>query len=1058
SPGNDTEGSVEAFICEEVRRATSRALQPEELHSILRDNPSLLILDGLDEVTDANLRKRLLSEIDDFVDRADRTLHANMQVFATTRPTGYNNQFNSMHYLHLRLVGLEPTQVREYVRRWAIARSLEHAKADRLQSGIEECLSDHQVRLLTKTPLQVTILVLIISTGGTPPRQREALFDEYLEVIYKREQAKSRSILTSKKEMLIGLHKYVGYELHERATRPHETGAELDREEYTQRVDLFLRKHDPYSPDEERRADIASITTEAGERLVLIVEPTADRFGFELRSIQEFFAALHICDTARDTQERYRRFEALVRLPHWRNVLLFFAGRVGRNFPGEASNVVEVCRQVDREGLDMHLRRGAFLALAIANDQAFLPNRRMQRSVIEVALQLLEVRHTPDQTMEIIDALASLPDEDVRDHVIPLLRERATLLAPEHATSILKSLALLNPVSAEALELLRKIAMLATCRVECFGAAVQVAVVQTPAIEIARNLACAMDPAELRGALDTNVWLHPRTVLTTVGNGASNETLSKLIRAVGPHLMQPVPPATVENSETWNEYCTSPSPTSSIEALCDVLHALGVIRTIHMRSYRNSDADAETLEKLEAVQAILPRAAVDGDIDDLIARTLQGAEGAFAAPYWALHLLVGRVSDASLERFHEFYASHWNDPFVRSSMSGGFDGTAILDYIGAKWRADLDESWESIDSVLLEFGGLNGFKRWRELQVNLEGIQYSLLPREGRKNFRSTTSMLEFEPIKEALSGFVDRFDRDLVDILLRGARRARGFAGHRPSETDELLESVTNSRVITNMKRNQIRELCARGNVDARSSEARIQVLDHLVALRSDTRAASLLLSVLGSAVSTGLMSDEQIKQHLADISTLCDKSLMQLGFLWPQSKALYSTLVPIAAQELDTPARRGAAKLLVHSGISRSHTMMNQAPMTYRFAGFAGFQAKLALSNDSLIRAAGTATFFVRRSVGRNAEDSLRTLIRACCSDVEERLITALCDYDMQLADRWKTWRNVIEPLLSEELFGGLKPFLTERMSSLLESENQSLQSVEEELNLPLGRLYGT
>jgi hypothetical protein len=106
--------------------------------------------------------------------------------------------------------------------------------------------------------------------------------------------------------MLIGLHKYIGYEIHERATRPNETGAELDRGEYTKRVDLFLRSKDPYSPDAERRADIASITTEAGERLVLIVQPTADRFGFELRPIQEFFAALHLCDTARDSRERYR--------------------------------------------------------------------------------------------------------------------------------------------------------------------------------------------------------------------------------------------------------------------------------------------------------------------------------------------------------------------------------------------------------------------------------------------------------------------------------------------------------------------------------------------------------------------------------------------------------------------------------------------------------------------------------------------------------------------------------------------------------------------------------
>jgi predicted NACHT family NTPase len=139
----NTESSVEQFICEEIKRATSRTLKPEQLHNVLRENPSLLILDGLDEVTDAELQKKLLSAIDDFVDRVGRVVGANMQIFATTRPTSYNNQFNSKDYVHLRLVPLEPLQVQEYVHRWAIARNLDHGKADRLRTVIEDCLFDH---------------------------------------------------------------------------------------------------------------------------------------------------------------------------------------------------------------------------------------------------------------------------------------------------------------------------------------------------------------------------------------------------------------------------------------------------------------------------------------------------------------------------------------------------------------------------------------------------------------------------------------------------------------------------------------------------------------------------------------------------------------------------------------------------------------------------------------------------------------------------------------------------------------------------------------------------
>ncbi|NWF27514.1 hypothetical protein HW130_14780, partial [Streptomyces sp. PKU-EA00015] len=129
-------GTIDEFICSQVSTVTSRSVSPDDLHHILRQNPTLLILDGLDEVTDPDLRKILLSRVAEFVDRCE-TLEANLQILASTRPTGYTKEFDPAVFLHMRLSKLEPTQVRSYVSRWAKAKSLDESKSSRVRQTMD---------------------------------------------------------------------------------------------------------------------------------------------------------------------------------------------------------------------------------------------------------------------------------------------------------------------------------------------------------------------------------------------------------------------------------------------------------------------------------------------------------------------------------------------------------------------------------------------------------------------------------------------------------------------------------------------------------------------------------------------------------------------------------------------------------------------------------------------------------------------------------------------------------------------------------------------------------
>jgi hypothetical protein len=417
---------LDTHIAHSVARLSGRSFTTEDLHLVLQNNPSLLILDGLDEVSDQHVRRAMLERIEAYQFRCNH-LGADVQIVGTSRPYSYYGEFSASEYLHLRLIRLEKRQVTSYVERWIAAKILDEGKASRLRDIVNDCLNDHQLSLLMTTPLQVTIMILIILGGGTPPRQKEALFDEYLEIIYKREKSKTKSTLLTEKLLLFDLHALIGYILHRRAISAENVASSLSQAEYESLFKAYLRYKDPYSPDHELNSKVDDLIHEAGDRLVLVVELSTGNYGFELRSIQEFFAAAHLSDTSSGTEQRVARFTSIARHPHWRNVCLLLGGRIGRTNPGEAANVIEICRDIDREQPFTLLCPGRWLAMELAAERAFGTNRGLQNSLIEYALSIVEVNENTSMKRA-STLLRRLPSEDFRDHVLPHVRSRLEVL------------------------------------------------------------------------------------------------------------------------------------------------------------------------------------------------------------------------------------------------------------------------------------------------------------------------------------------------------------------------------------------------------------------------------------------------------------------------------------------------------------------------------------------------------------------------------------------------------------------------------------------------------
>jgi hypothetical protein len=420
--------NLETYLASIVHRLAARPVSPEDIQEILRCRPCLLVLDGLDEVVVPELRARMLDRIREFLCRAEQ-LGANLTVMATSRPTGYENQFDPEQFWHLELLPLSSNKVCTFAEKWVAAKKLPEEECNRILHTLEECQEDKGLSTLLVTPLQVTIILLIIKDGGRPPAQREALFNEYWNTIFRREKSKAKGIIQSDEPLLFNLHACLGYLLHRRAAEQNVQSL-LPEEEFRQAVRQFLRREDSRSSDEAINQKMDRLVREARDRLVLIVEPEPRLFGFELRSLQEFFAAVHLVQTAVDTEQRFKRLKAIACSEHWRNVALFFAGRVARNFRGEASNILElVCRPVDRGGSNPYLRPGAWLALEIAADGALGANRDLQYNAIEYGLKVLETGLTKEQQHNLQFISERLSPEDRQDILRPILEEKLRSLS-----------------------------------------------------------------------------------------------------------------------------------------------------------------------------------------------------------------------------------------------------------------------------------------------------------------------------------------------------------------------------------------------------------------------------------------------------------------------------------------------------------------------------------------------------------------------------------------------------------------------------------------------------
>jgi hypothetical protein len=177
----------------------------------------------------------------------------------------------------LQLRPLERREALGYARRLA---SVRHAGDPDLEAQVvarvANAAEDPITARLLRSPLQVTIMSILLERRVRVPQDRHGLFDAYYQTIYDRESAKPGPVgllLDQQRSNVNLLHEQVGLLLQIRTERGGDAEALLPRQDLQDLARQRLREEGHADIDAERLA--AQLVAAATRRLVLLVPPLA---------------------------------------------------------------------------------------------------------------------------------------------------------------------------------------------------------------------------------------------------------------------------------------------------------------------------------------------------------------------------------------------------------------------------------------------------------------------------------------------------------------------------------------------------------------------------------------------------------------------------------------------------------------------------------------------------------------------------------------------------------------------------------------------------------------
>ena len=391
--GGEQRISILRFLADQINLYAPE-LNANQLREWLGRWPWLLVLDGLDEVASTGARDAVLAKLEQFYTDA-RQVNADLFVVTTSRIQGYREEFKESSYTHLTLTPLGPDRALAYAKQLTAVRFAGNPEtAKKVFERLEEAAAKDLTARLMRSPLQVTIMSILLERRERVPQERYRLFSAYYETIYSREVGKPGPVgktLDTYRTAVDRIHYRVGLALQAHAESVGEHAAVMPLEELQGVAEEVLRVvgHDDPGPTATLAGRLVSAIT---QRLGLLTPAPRqqDALGFDVRSLQEYMAAQAIVrDQAADIAGALR---TIAWSAHWRNTWLLAAGNVFYAQGRQRHNLLTMLGELQSEDqFSLLLKPGSMLAADLLDDDVAAAQPKFRRLLVSMTLQLLDV-------------------------------------------------------------------------------------------------------------------------------------------------------------------------------------------------------------------------------------------------------------------------------------------------------------------------------------------------------------------------------------------------------------------------------------------------------------------------------------------------------------------------------------------------------------------------------------------------------------------------------------------------------------------------------------------
>ncbi len=318
------------------------------LNEALKAGRALILLDGLDEVRDLNMRNTVIERVVDFF--AFHRRQGNKFVL-TSRVVGYRAVRPSAEDLvECTIVDFEEDEIEEFVGHWTTALERQAqgntavARADAETDRRELLDSIHQnpgVRQLASTPLLLTILALMKRQGVSLPERRVQLYDQYVTTLLSTwNRARSISGRAPGRDLdeiqTVRILAPLALWMHEVSPGVGLVGSEEMRRKLEE---LFADRGD-VSPHQAARQFLMDVR----EHAALLLERGPGAYGFIHLTFEEYLAAVALALKGQgDARPIIETLAAHVGEQAWREVALLTIGYLGirQQLPKVSGEVVE---------------------------------------------------------------------------------------------------------------------------------------------------------------------------------------------------------------------------------------------------------------------------------------------------------------------------------------------------------------------------------------------------------------------------------------------------------------------------------------------------------------------------------------------------------------------------------------------------------------------------------------------------------------------------------------------------------------------------------------------